>query len=164
MILVALGANLPSAAGPPEATLHAALDALVRAGVAPHAVSHFWRTPAWPEAGDPPFINAAIAVGTTLEPEALLKLLHEIETRFGRDRSAGKKRNAPRSLDLDLIDYNGRVQAGPPTLPHPRVHERGFVLVPLRDIAPGWRHPVTGQTVDELIAALPPEALRIERL
>ena len=164
MILVALGANLPSAAGPPEATLRAALDALARAGVAPQAISHFWRTPAWPEPRDPPFINAAAAVNTALEPEALLKLLHDIETQFGRDRSAGKKRNAPRTLDLDLIDYNGRVQAGPPALPHPRVHERGFVLVPLRDIAPGWRHPVNGRTVDELIAALPPETLQMEWL
>jgi 2-amino-4-hydroxy-6-hydroxymethyldihydropteridine diphosphokinase len=69
------------------------------------------------------------------------------------------KRNAPRTLDLDLIDYNGLVQAGSPELPHPRVAERAFVLLPLREIAPGWRHPGSGRALDELIAALAPEAL-----
>jgi len=157
MIVVALGANLPSAVGPPEVTIRAALAALAKRGAAPKAVSHLWRTPAWPDGRDPPFVNAAADIATALAPEALLMLLHDIETEFGRDRSAG--RNAPRPLDLDLIDYNGRVQAGPPELPHPRMAERGFVLVPLKDIAPDWRHPVSGKTIDALIAALPAESV-----
>ena len=80
-------------------------------------------------------------------------LLHGVETDFGRLRSAA---NAARTLDLDLLDYDGRVLAGPQlTLPHPRMATRSFVLVPLRDVAPGWRHPVTGQGLAELLAALP---------
>lgn len=70
---------------------------------------------------------------------------------YGRVRSA---RNAPRTLDLDILDYNGTVQSGPPELPHPRLHDRAFVLIPLRDVAPGWRHPVSGKPLDELIAGL----------
>lgn len=159
MIVVALGANLPSAAGPPEVTIRAALAALAKRGAAPKAVSHLWRAPAWPDGRDPPFVNAAADIVTALAPEALLMLLHDIETEFGRDRSAGARRNVPRPLDLDLVDYNGRVQAGPPELPHPRMAERGFVLVPLRDVAPDWRHPVSGKTVNALIAALPAESV-----
>jgi 2-amino-4-hydroxy-6-hydroxymethyldihydropteridine diphosphokinase len=81
-----------------------------------------------------------------------MKLLHETETAFGRIRST---RNAPRTLDLDLLDYDGLVQDGPPRLPHPRIAERGFVLVPLAEVAPHWRHPVTGEGIQNLIAALP---------
>jgi 2-amino-4-hydroxy-6-hydroxymethyldihydropteridine diphosphokinase len=158
MIVVALGANLASAAGPPEATMRAALAVLGERGASPQTVSRFWRTPAWPDRRDPSFVNAAAAIVTALPPEALLKVLHDIETQFGRNRSqdlsTGAKRNAPRTLDLDLIDYNGRVQAGPPQLPHPRMAERAFVLVPLREIAPAWHHPVSGRSIDDLIAAL----------
>ena len=81
-----------------------------------------------------------------------MKLLHETETAFGRTRSV---KNAPRTLDLDLIDYDGRVEEGPPVLPHPRLSDRAFVLVPLADVAPGWRHPTLNLTVEQLIAALP---------
>jgi 2-amino-4-hydroxy-6-hydroxymethyldihydropteridine diphosphokinase len=78
--------------------------------------------------------------------------LHATETSFGRTRSA---RNAARTLDVDLLDYNGRVEDGSPMLPHPRLDVRNFVLIPLRDVAPDWRHPVTGRLVDALIGALP---------
>jgi 2-amino-4-hydroxy-6-hydroxymethyldihydropteridine diphosphokinase len=151
MILVALGANLPSGAGSPDATLAAALASLDKRQVEIRAVSPFYVTPAWPDPADPPFINAVAEVGTRLQPVALMKLLHEVETDFGRKRSAP---NAPRTLDIDLIDYEGRIEEGPPQLPHPRLAKRSFVLVPLCDIAPGWRHPVTGQTARELLTAL----------
>ena len=119
------------------------------------AVSPFYATPAWPDPSDPPFVNAVIRVETGLSPAALMKLLHEIESVYGRTRGA---KNAPRTLDLDLIDVEGRVENGPPTLPHLRLSKRAFVLIPLADVAPGWRHPVTRRTVEELIEALPAES------
>lgn len=159
MILLALGANLPSQAGPPEATLRAALAELARFDVVLHKTSKLFVTPAWPDARDPAFVNAAAEIETTLSPSALLAALHRIEAAFGRERT---ERNAPRTLDLDLLDYNGRVELGPPELPHPRMAERGFVLVPLADIAPGWRHPVSGKTIEALITALPPEQRNLQ--
>jgi 2-amino-4-hydroxy-6-hydroxymethyldihydropteridine diphosphokinase len=155
MILIALGANLPSSAGPPEATLRAALDALRARGIGIAVVSRFYRTSAWPDRRDPDFVNAVARLDTELAPAELLAILHDVEMSFGRKRSA---KNAPRTLDLDLLDYDGLVCEASPSLPHPRLDERAFVLVPLRDVAPGWRHPVSGRSVDELIAALGPAA------
>ena len=153
MILIALGANLASAAGRPEETLRAALASLGARGVTVERQSGFYQSEAWPNPADPPFVNAVASVRTTLKPMDLLRVLHEVEAEFGRKRGA---RNAPRTLDLDLIDYDHRIEHGDPELPHPRMEDRAFVLVPLREIAPEWRHPETGQTVDELIAGLGP--------
>lgn len=155
MIVIAVGANLDSPAGPPAATITAALDALAQNGVEIEAVSAFFATPAWPHPSDPPYVNAVILVDTAYSPAALMGILHKIESVYGRTRS---EKNAPRTLDLDLIDYQGRVEEGPPTLPHPRLSERAFVLIPLSDIAPDWRHPITGRSIAELIAALPEES------
>jgi len=153
MILIALGANLPSLAGQPADTLKRALGELERQGVEIRQVSAFYETPAWPDPADPAFVNAVAAVKTSLQPVELLVLLHGVETDLGRLRSAA---NGPRTLDLDLLDYDGRVMDEPQlTLPHPRMTARSFVLVPLRDVAPGWRHPGTGQGLAELLAALP---------
>lgn len=161
MILIGLGANLPSRAGAPAATLRLALADLSQDDVTVIAVSAFYKNPAWPDPRDPDFVNAVARIGTARSPEDLLSLLRATERRFGRTPG---ERNAPRALDLDLLDYEGRVQAGPPALPHPRLAERGFVLFPLSDIAPLWRHPVSGLLVDALIDALPPEARMLTRL
>jgi 2-amino-4-hydroxy-6-hydroxymethyldihydropteridine diphosphokinase len=153
MILIGLGANLASDAGPPADTLKRALGELERRDVEILRVSAFYETPAWPDPADPVFINAVAAVHTPIQPVELLMLLHGVETALGRLRSAA---NAPRTLDLDLLDYDGRIVATPQlTLPHPRIAARSFVLVPLRDVAPDWRHPVTGQGALDLLAALP---------
>lgn len=157
--LVALGANLPGPAGPPRAQLDAALAALEARGVAILLRSRFFRSAAWPDPADPPFVNAVALVETTLEPRALMALLHEVEAALGRRRGAP---NAPRTLDLDLIDHGGRVLDGAdggPVLPHPRLAGRAFVLRPLADVAPGWRDPRDGRALAELLAALPPDAV-----
>ena len=157
MILIGLGANLPAADGsPPRATLLAAIDALARAGVAVERLSSWYSSAPHPPSDQPRYVNAVAAVTTALGPQRLLALLHGIEQRFGRVRS---EPNAARAIDLDLLAYGDLVRPGPepPLLPHPRLAERGFVLLPLADIAPGWRHPVSGETVEDLIARLPPE-------
>jgi 2-amino-4-hydroxy-6-hydroxymethyldihydropteridine diphosphokinase len=154
---IALGANIPGPAGPPRATLEAALARLEAAGVHVRKRSRWYRSPAWPNPADPEFVNAVAEVETALGPAALLALLHETEAALGRARSAP---NAPRAIDLDLLDYGGAVEGGAagPVLPHPRLHQRAFVLRPLAEIAPGWRHPVSRRGIAELVAALPPEA------
>jgi 2-amino-4-hydroxy-6-hydroxymethyldihydropteridine diphosphokinase len=155
MILIGLGANLPSVAGSPQQTLEAALAALEEAGVKIVARSRWYRTAPVPASDQPWFVNGVVRVETRLEPAALLALLQQIERRFGRQRGV---RDAARTLDLDILDYNGRAEAGSdPVLPHPRMHERAFTLLPLAELAPQWRHPQLGQSVAALIAALPPE-------
>jgi 2-amino-4-hydroxy-6-hydroxymethyldihydropteridine diphosphokinase len=153
MILIALGANLPSAKGTPKETLRAALASLGARGITVERQSGFYVSDAWPNPSDPPFVNAVASVRTTLSPSELLRVLKDVETELGRTSGP---RNSPRPLDLDIIDYDGRVEQGDPELPHPRMGTRAFVLVPLRDIAPDWRHPITGQTLGQLIAELGP--------
>jgi len=152
VILIALGANLPGPVGAPADALRAALTRLEERGVKILSVSSFYETPAWPDPGQPAFVNAVAAVQTTLQPVELLTLLHGVETDFGRLRSAA---NAPRTLDIDLLDYDAKVLSEGVTLPHPRMQDRSFVLVPLAQVAPGWRHPVTGESVADLLAKLP---------
>jgi 2-amino-4-hydroxy-6-hydroxymethyldihydropteridine diphosphokinase len=108
-----------------------------------------------PPSDQPWFVNEVIAVKTELSPRDLLALLHRVEAQFGRERG---EPNAARTLDLDLLAYDDRVQPGgegEPMLPHPRLHRRAFVLHPLAEVAPHWRHPITGDTVEHLIAVLP---------
>lgn len=153
-ILIGLGANLPSAVGPPKTTLEAALERLASAGTLTLKRSRWFRTAPVPVSDQPWFVNGVAAVATALEPEALLALLHRTEAAFGRVRGVA---NAARSLDLDLLAYGSVVRpaGGPaPILPHPRLAERAFVLLPLADVAPDWHHPVTGRAVAAMIADL----------
>ncbi len=159
-VLIALGANLPGPDGaPPLETCRraaAALDELP--GLRLVALSRWYRTaPEPPSPGAPPFVNGVARLeGQAGEPAALLAALQALELAAGRERPYV---NAPRSLDLDLIDLDGLVRAAPdPVLPHPRAHLRRFVLQPLLDVAPGWRHPVLGLEARALLAALPREA------
>ncbi len=144
---------MPSRVGPPLQTLQAALAALAASSIVILKTSSFHETTAWPDPSDPPFINAAASLQTSLQPIALLELLLAIETDFGRVRSHV---NAPRPLDLDLLAHGETVLTGERlTLPHPLMARRRFVLQPLAEIAPQWRHPVTGLTPLEMLANLP---------
>lgn len=155
MILLGLGGNLPSKAGPPDATISAAIEALDQAGAKVTKRSRLYRTAPVPASDQPWFANEVIAVKTRLPPRELLALLHRVEAEFGRER---KEVNGARTLDIDLLAYDGKVQVGgggEPVLPHPRLTQRAFVLLPLREVAPRWRHPITGESVKRLIASLP---------
>jgi len=162
-IFIALGANLPSAEhGSPRATLEAALSLLAREGIVILQRSSWWQTGPQPASEQPDFINGVIEVETALSPAELLAVLHRVESACGRVR---QQRWEARVLDLDLIDYRGERQIGEgvkPVLPHPRLSERLFVLVPLQEIAPDWRDPVNGAALPDLIAAAHP--IRINRL
>lgn len=153
-ILVALGANLPSGFGGPRETLEAALVALEGRGVQVVARSRWYRTPPWPPSDQPWYVNGVVRVETALEPVALLAALHGVEEAFGRVRSVP---NAPRPIDLDLIAHGRTVLDGNIVVPHPRLQDRAFVLLPLRDVAPEWTDPRDGRPVADLIAVLPPE-------
>ncbi|GAA0539060.1 2-amino-4-hydroxy-6-hydroxymethyldihydropteridine diphosphokinase [Rhizomicrobium palustre] len=152
MILIALGANLDSSVGEPHVTLKAALKELAAQSVRVLKVSALYRTPAWPDPADPPYVNAVAEIATERDPASLLTLLHAVEERFGRVRAHV---NGPRTLDLDLLAYDERIETDWPVLPHPRLSERAFVLVPLSDIAPDWRHPVSRVPLSQLLSALP---------
>jgi dihydropteroate synthase/2-amino-4-hydroxy-6-hydroxymethyldihydropteridine diphosphokinase len=150
MILVALGANLPSQEGAPRETLRRAVAMMPSRGLVVIRKSRIFLTEPVPRSHQPWYANQVVVVDTTLPPEGVLAALLEIEQRFGRERG---ERDAARSLDLDLIAY-GDVQrdSGALVLPHPRMHERAFVLAPLVDVAPEWRHPRLGETATILLA------------
>lgn len=159
IILIGVGANLPSqSAGPPRATCERALSTLPGEGVRITKLSRWYESAPVPASDQPWYVNAVALVETELDSTALLAVLHRVEAAFGRTRA---ERNLARVLDLDLLAYGGEVRTGEsgPHLPHPRLHERAFVLVPLCDVAPEWRHPVSGLTVEALIARLPDSAV-----
>lgn len=173
--LVALGANLNNAVA------HNARMVVAAAHEIPgrvSAMSRLYRTLAFPEGSGPDFVNAVLATSCALPPEAMLRALHAIEARHGRRRD---RRWAARSLDLDLLGRGAIVRPhldglahwigldparqareapGELILPHPRLQDRAFVLVPLTDVAPRWRHPLTGRSATAMLAALPAAARR----
>jgi 2-amino-4-hydroxy-6-hydroxymethyldihydropteridine diphosphokinase len=149
-VLIALGSSLAGRFGSREALLEAALDDFPAAGLKLVKRSAWWRSASWPDPEKPHYLNGLALVETALSPHETLAALRRIEVAFGRRREA---ENAPRTLDLDLIAHGRAVlDAADLTLPHPRAHERLFVMGPLAEIAPGWRHPVLGETVEALAA------------
>lgn len=146
---VALGANL----GDRESNLRAALSLLEEGDISIARVSSFIENPAVGGPPDsPPFVNAVAEVRTTLSPQRLLDRLLEIERQLGRQR---REKWGPRSIDLDLILYGDRIIQTPTlTIPHPRMHERRFVLQPLAELAPHLVHPVLKQQIAQMLNAL----------
>ncbi len=167
-ILIGIGANLHSSVGGPARTLAAALMLLAGEGLCLRAVSRFYRSPAFPAGSGPDYVNACAMLTGPAEPEAILAVLHRVEARLGRQRSV---RWAARGIDLDLLALGDALLPDARTqahwrdlplarqmtetperliLPHPRMADRAFVLIPLAEIAPSWRHPATGETVAEM--------------
>jgi 2-amino-4-hydroxy-6-hydroxymethyldihydropteridine diphosphokinase len=155
MILVALGSNRPGPWGSPEDTVRTALARLDGGGIRLKRASRLIISAPFGITDQPPFVNAVAEVETALTPEALLTRLHLIERMAGRRRTL---RWGPRTLDLDLLDYNGLVRPPParPVLPHPGIPDRIFVLAPLAEIAPRWRHPVSRLPVTHMLRRLDP--------
>jgi 2-amino-4-hydroxy-6-hydroxymethyldihydropteridine diphosphokinase len=161
MILVALGANLPAPDGTPPIETCRAAAAQVRQipGLTFVAESSWYRSESIPRAEQPDYCNGILRLQGEVDPAWLLAQLQEIENRYGRQRSVP---NAARTLDLDIIDMNGIVRVAPdPVLPHPRAHLRAFVLRPILDVAPAWRHPFLGSCVADLLAELPVQEISL---
>ena len=150
---IALGANLPSPVGPPHQTLDAAIDRLAELGRLAAKSSYYSTDPVGYE-DQPTFLNAAIALETPLDPQTLLDRLLEIERSFGRDRAHGVP-NGPRTIDLDLLLYGDYVLSTQALqLPHPRMAQRSFVLLPMAEIAPERIHPELHRSMSQLLKDL----------
>jgi 2-amino-4-hydroxy-6-hydroxymethyldihydropteridine diphosphokinase len=146
--VVALGSNQPGEFDSSRDLLDAAVAALPGAGFNVVRTSRWWRSRAWPEPTHPDYLNGVVLVETGLDPRTSMEALKSLEARFGRVRSLP---NAPRTLDLDLIALGRTVMDRQDlVLPHPRAHLRRFVMAPLAEIAPEWRHPVLGSSAREL--------------
>jgi len=176
LALIALGCNQDSVWGDATLTVQKASRHVAKFSKSVVCRSGFFRTSAFPVGSGPDYINAAMVISTNLQPRALLEQLHKIETMADRKRDV---RWGPRTLDLDLIAMDDLVlpdaethghwrnlpfdqqQQTAPTeliLPHPRMQDRAFVLVPLREVAPDWVHPVFGTSIARMCADLSPDA------
>ncbi|MBZ4021057.1 2-amino-4-hydroxy-6-hydroxymethyldihydropteridine diphosphokinase [Rhodobacter sp. TJ_12] len=167
--VIAFGGNLPTVAGLPAQSLVKAFEFLAEEGLFLRAISRFYRSPAFPAGSGPDYVNGCALMQGLLAPDSLLAALHRVEARLGRERQT---RWGARGIDLDLIAVGDAILPNAQTqaewralpldvqmtrapeeliLPHPRIADRAFVLIPLAEIAPAWRHPATGETVMQML-------------
>jgi 2-amino-4-hydroxy-6-hydroxymethyldihydropteridine diphosphokinase len=152
MILIALGSNMSGSWGSPRSAIRKAIGHLDSRGCRLIRASSLYETSPLGKTDQPNFINAVARIETAMPAEALLEHLQQIESLAGR--IPGEKWG-PRALDLDIIDYNGAIRKRPPpVLPHPGLPQRPFVLAPIAEIAPRWRHPVLDKTAARLLKEL----------
>ena len=156
MIFLGLGSNLPSKYGDKFANINLAISSLESYGVKIIKRSSFYKTPSYPDRKKPKFINVVILVRTNLPPVDLMSLLVFIEKKLERKRI---KKNDPRTCDIDIIDYNSQIlnlkyNNIDITVPHKELTSRNFVLFPLQEISPMWKHPKTKETINNLIRKL----------
>lgn len=177
-VILAFGANLASEFGAPEATIRAATRVLDEVGLFPRALSALYRTPCFPAGAGPDYVNAAALCETALAPDAVLAVTTDLESRFGRLRD---NRWGNRTLDVDLLAVDDLILPDQETfdiwrgksvdeqqkqapdhliLPHPRIQDRPFVLIPMNDVAPDWRHPVLNKTVSDMVKQLSVEQIQ----
>jgi 2-amino-4-hydroxy-6-hydroxymethyldihydropteridine diphosphokinase len=166
MIYLALGSNLSGDYADSQQLIAAAIDHLPLCGAHVVARAPLYRSaavgPKINGQGQGNYINTVVAVRGVVPAVALLQRLHALEAAFGRERRVPW---GPRTLDIDIVSYHDEIHAHGAQIPHPRLAARAFVLYPLRDIAPGWRHPLSGRAIDTLIQALPTsERLDIQKI
>lgn len=156
MILIGIGGNLSFNGQPVLATLNEALHALPEYGIRIDKCSSFYHSRPVPVSDQPWFFNAVVSCSSHLSPHEMLRALLSIEQKFGRIRPTDAAiKNAARTIDLDIIDINGKIISDDVLdLPHPRLAERAFIILPLLEVAPDWKHPVTGQHISELANSL----------
>ena len=154
-LYIGIGANLtPAGYKTPREGCEAALASLQVEGICLKQISNWYETAPVPVSNQPWYLNAVALATTSVDPSMALAALHRIESCFGRVR---KEQNEARVLDMDLLDFDGECkQNSSLTLPHPRMHERAFVLLPLRELCPEWTHPISGISIDNLVERLPP--------
>jgi 2-amino-4-hydroxy-6-hydroxymethyldihydropteridine diphosphokinase len=152
MIIIGLGSNINGPWGDPAASVGRALDLLDSEGCRLVRASSLVQSAPLGRIDQPNFVNAVAQIETALAPKELLDHLHAIEIMAGRRRG---EKWGPRVLDLDIIDYEGLIRGQPPPiLPHPGITERAFVLAPIAEIAPEWRHPILKISASELLDRL----------
>ena len=149
MILIAFGANLNSHVGSRIVTIKCAVNDLKSRGIYFIKSSRFYETEPVPPSNYPNYINSVSIIETQLNPYELLDTLHDIEGIYGRERSF---RNSPRTLDIDLLSFNNSIIKNRKIeIPHPRLHERGFIMIPLQEVAKDWKHPILNVSIRDLI-------------
>ena len=156
MIFLGLGSNLSSKFGDRFTNINLAISFLEGYGIRVIKKSNFYETPSYPNKENPKFINAVIVVETTLPPVDLMSVLLFIEEKLGRKRD---KKNDPRTCDMDIIDYNGQIlnlkfNNLELNLPHNDLTKRNFILFPLQEISPNWKHPKTKEFISDLLQKL----------